>query len=148
MSVLVQHGQYRVEASDGFTDPWPAPKDKLTTGEDNWIAVLTGTQFGPLTIQAVVLDARPTEVVSGWEVVGERDLVAAEGRISIKSLFASESSHQFSVAPGRYRVRIHARGLAMAQPHGHLDVPLEDHYLQFWLSTEEAEPTVLDLSSE
>jgi hypothetical protein len=42
----VQDGQYYIEASGGRGGDWLDPQDGLTTGQDNWVAVITGTQWG------------------------------------------------------------------------------------------------------
>jgi hypothetical protein len=59
LTVTAMNGQYLVEASQRRGTPWPDPADALTTGEDHWMAVLTGTQHGPVTITVALAGEPP-----------------------------------------------------------------------------------------
>jgi hypothetical protein len=72
LTVKAMNCQYRIEADPEQWEDWPTPVNSLTTGEDGWISVLTGTRFGPVTIRFQFLATAPESVDAGWEVVGER----------------------------------------------------------------------------
>lgn len=71
----VQDGQYYIEASGGRGGDWRDPQDGLTTGQANWVAVITGTQWGPVAVHLQSLSTAPASVEAGWEMVVERDIV-------------------------------------------------------------------------
>jgi hypothetical protein len=66
LDIRCTYGQYR-------DDPWPSTSDALTTGEQNWFAVLCGTRHGHVTVRVQLLSAAPKDDIDdSWEMVGER----------------------------------------------------------------------------
>lgn len=136
-------GQYRIEGSINVTNPWPTPLDGLTTGESNWIAVLAGTQFGPVRLRLEYLPEPPEGVDPGWEMVVERD-ISNEGRgIAVMCIFDQRQTAGLPLPTGIYRVRIHVRNRTEAAQYNIVDSPLEDHLIQIWPAPEHSKPTVL-----
>ncbi len=67
--MLVVHardGQYHLRGSDGMDTMWPGTQDGLTVGEDNWPAVLCGTEFGQVEVTVHCLPGPPF-AEDGWE---------------------------------------------------------------------------------
>ncbi|GAA4238090.1 hypothetical protein GCM10022254_52540 [Actinomadura meridiana] len=143
LEVAVQEGQYHIEAAARRDDPWPPPQDGLTTGEDHWTGIVTGTQWGPVTVLLQTLAQRPDAVSDGWEMVVERDLVTEESGIEVRSIFREEAVGNCTVPPGRYRLRIHVRGRADAAIYNMVESPLETHLVQLWPSPQSQAPEII-----
>ena len=139
----VQDGQYYIEASGGRGGDWLDPQDGLTTGQDNWVAILTGTQWGPVTVHLQSLPTAPASVEAGWEMVVERDIVTKDGGLVVVSLYGGGGTGGLKLRPGRGRLRIHVRDRAVAVPYNKLESPLETHLIQVWPSSEPQPPAVL-----
>lgn len=142
LSVTAADGQYWLDASQLYDDPWPDPVYALFTGEEDWIAILTGTQYGPVTVHVTVTGTVPEQLEPGWDMAGERDLLLPAGTVRILTP-ASTPALQLQLDPGRYRVRIHVRGRSEAQPYGHLEEPLEEHHLVLWPTRQPQSPALL-----
>ncbi|WP_157430709.1 hypothetical protein [Actinomadura macra] len=140
--VPVQDGQYYIEASGGRGGDWLDPQDGLTTGQSNWVAIFTGTQWGPVTLRLQSLPERSTDLETGWEMIVERDIVTADGGLAVVSTY-SAGSGGMKLPPGRGRLRIHVRDRAVALRHSKLESPLETHFIQVWPSSEPQAPAVL-----
>lgn len=146
LDVRAEEGQYHLQASYVRVNPWPQPSDSLSTGEDNWIAVITGTSMGPVHVDVALHSQRPEPALSGWEMVAERDIiVGTEGLTIRRPLGRSRDPHlALSALPGRYRVRIHASGRDEASRAGPvLTSPLERHLIEIWPVQEPQPPQVL-----
>ncbi|GAA0970866.1 hypothetical protein [Actinocorallia libanotica] len=83
--VTAQEGQYHIQDGPERLNPWPDPVEALTTGEDNWIAVITGTQWGPVTVHHRLLSKPPTALDPDWDMIAERDIVTSTGRLHVSS---------------------------------------------------------------
>jgi hypothetical protein len=143
LTVIAMNGQYRIEADPEQDEDWPTPVNALATGEDGWVAVLTGTQFGPVTVQVQILAAPPESYETGWEMVGERDLHCDEDVIRIRDLFSNIPPDTVTVRPGIYRLRIHVSSRAEASPFAVVEEPIERHLVQMWAVPEPRDPVVL-----
>jgi hypothetical protein len=141
LTMKAMNGQYVIESSPERSDPWPAPFDALTTGEENWIAVLTGTEFGLVEIEVAITGEFPgwDPGQQGWDMVGERDLAVEHGEVLIHDLFSNIPPCRLQLGHRRYRLRIHVRGRAEAAPHGYLAEVLERHQILF-VPTDEVRP--------
>lgn len=60
LDIRCTYGQYHVDANSDHDDPWPPSPDALTTGEDNWFAVLCGTRHGHVSVRVQLLTAAPS----------------------------------------------------------------------------------------
>lgn len=145
LTITAIHSQYRIEADPEQWDEWPDPVDGLTTGEDGWIAVLTGTQHGLVTVRFQFRDSAPRELEPGWDMVGERDLVCEGTQVLVKHLLGDIPPDVVAVTPGRYRLRIHVAGREAAQRAGVAthNEPIERHFVQMWATSEPAETMLL-----
>lgn len=143
LTVTAMHGQYRIEADPEQWEDWPDPVDALTSGEDGWIAVLTGTQWGPVTVRFQFRDSAPEALEPGWDMVGERDLVCDETEVRITDLFSNTPPHVVVVTPGRHRLRIHVADRAAAHPFGIVSEPIERHFVQMWATDQPADTVLL-----
>jgi hypothetical protein len=142
LTVNAKERQYRIQATVDYDQPWPASEDGLTTGEDSWTAVITGTQWGPVTIGVQVLGEAPLRLEEGWDMVVERDIVSEAGGLEIIELFDTGGA-SIRASAGRLRLRIHVHNRAGAAPHGYLDTALESHLIQIWPSDEPQPPAML-----
>jgi hypothetical protein len=145
LTVKAMNGQYRIEADPEQWDEWPDPMYGLTTGEDGWIAVLTGTQHGLVTVRFQFRDSAPRELEPGWDMVGERDLICEDTTVRVKDLFSNVPPHVVVVTPGRYRLRIHVADREAAQRAGvaTINEAIEKHFIQMWATGESAETVLL-----
>lgn len=144
MILKVQDGQYMVDAvAEEYGDDWPDPEDSLTTGEERYAYVITGTSWGPVTVYTQNLPQRPDEIEPGWEIVVERDIIADQGGLSVENLYQTGPTGGLAVRPGRARLRVHARSRAEARASKELEEPLEAHLLQIWPTNEAQPPIVL-----
>lgn len=143
LTVTAMNGQYRIDADPEQDDPWPETIDALTTGEDGWIAVLTGTQHGPVLIRFQLRMAAPESIDSGWQMVGERDLYCEADTVRIHDLFSNVPPHVIAVDPGIYRVRIHVFGRSDAASVSIVEEPIERHFIQMWKVRTPGDPAIL-----
>jgi hypothetical protein len=143
LTIQAMNGQYRIEADPEQDDAWPDPVDALTSGEDGWIAVLTGTQHGPVAIRFEFLPAAPDAVATDWDMVGERDLHCEDSVVRIKDLFSDAQPHVITVTPGIYRLRLHVSGRSAAASVRIVTEPIERHFIQMWPVAESSDPVLL-----
>jgi hypothetical protein len=145
LTIKAMNGQYVIESSPKRSDPWPAPFDALTTGEGNWIAVLTGTEFGPVEIGVAIAGEFPgwEPGQKAWDMVGERDLAVEHGEVLIHDLLSDTPPCRLRLGHRRYRLRIHVRGRTEAAPYGYLAEVLERHHILFFPTDEVRPPATL-----
>ncbi|PKW16850.1 hypothetical protein [Saccharopolyspora spinosa] len=98
LSVRSMDGQYHIRSLPGMNDAWPISHDGLFVGEDNWVAVLCGTQFGPIELRVRKHDTTPEEIDQGWDMSAEWSLDCAEGRLTIQDIYSSDPPKVVDVA--------------------------------------------------
>lgn len=77
-------------------------------------------------------------------MVVERDILVERSGIDITGIFRSDGAGGVRLPKGFYRLRIHARGRAIASRHNLVETALETHLIQLWPSPEgPQEPEVL-----
>lgn len=133
-------GQYQLISSND-DDAWPAP-DGLTTGGDGWVAVLTGTRYGTITLDIAFHEVQPTDILEDFEMVAERDLEVDNRTIEIHEPLRSKVD-QLRLANGVYRIRISVRNRQEANQTHNDGSPLEQHLLEIWPVTERSDPVTL-----
>ncbi len=143
ITIGVQDGQYVLESSPLRNNAWPDPSDGLTTGEENWLAVITGTQWGDVSVEVRVLMSPPATLDTEWEMVVERDLATKSGEIAIRDLYSVPPIHAVRLSPGLLRVRVHVRGRSGTPPETSSASPAETHLIQMWPVKHESPATIL-----
>jgi hypothetical protein len=144
LTVTAEDGQYLLEASALRVNAWPTPVGALLTGEENWTAVITGTQFGPFSVRIELLGEPPVRVDNHWDMTAERDIVAPEGKLVLHDLYDTEPAYRLAVPPGRLRMRVHVRDRSAAADRGELpEAAVEAHLILLWPTPIEAVPAVL-----
>jgi hypothetical protein len=106
------------------------------------VAVITGLQYGDITVTAQALPAPPERAEPGWDVAGETDLECPEGEICVSDWAGPSHDELGNLAiggPGRYRLRVHARHRDQAEE----DRSGEEHHLLIWPVTEPTPPRLL-----
>lgn len=142
LTVDAEDGQYHINAAGLHNNPWPTPTSGLFGGEDNWIAVLCGTEYGPVTVRVQYLNAAPATATSEhWDMIGERDLVQDPadhpptrwGRdiVTITEIY-SDAVAVMAMPGGRYRARIHVRNRQESHNRNDPFTAIEEHLLIFW----------------
>jgi hypothetical protein len=149
LTVHAQDSQYHVNAAGLHDNPWPEPTASLFGGEDNWIAALTGTEYGPVTVRVQYLASAPPAVeVEHWDMIGERDLLQDPsgypptrwGRdvATIAEIYGDVVA-VLAMQAGRYRVRLHVRNRQEAHQRNDPTTAIEQHLFQIW-SAASAQP--------
>jgi len=133
LTVPAMDGQYHVRTYPGVIDAWPDTADGLLVGEENWIAVLCGTQFGPVSLRIQRYDSRPSEVAVGWEMGVEWSLEAPDGVLSVHDIYSNNEPTLVTVPSGWLRIRVSVRGrLRAAETPEPVTVAIEEHLLEIW----------------
>ncbi|MEU3622500.1 hypothetical protein BS329_03895 [Amycolatopsis coloradensis] len=140
----VQDGQYHIRASPGIDNEWPDSQFGLFVGEDNWIAVLCGTQYGKVRLTIQALEQAPAEIDQSWDMAAEKTLDCPAGHLTVQDLYSSSGPQRFEVAPGWIRLRISARHRASALARPEFDPsPVEHHLIQAWPTASQLEPELV-----
>jgi hypothetical protein len=147
LTICVQDGQYHIHTRAVAGEPaWPDTSNGLLIGEATWVAVLTGTQWGPVTFTMRPLDRRPTTIDPGWDMIAEWSLDTADGMLAIQATYGGGTT---VTTPGEWtRIRVSVRNRLAAARRNEageavLNEPVEEHLIQYW-PTEHAEgPAVL-----
>ncbi|MFC0434918.1 hypothetical protein [Kutzneria buriramensis] len=143
LTVRVRDGQYHVQASHERDDPWPDSTENLTTGEENWFAVICGTAHGPVTVRVRLLDSPPDDGTdSQWEIVTERDIVT-DDELHLVEIYAAGQGSAIATGAGTFRVRVHAKDRMVAYQAGGLTEALESHELWIWPTDGLQDPQLL-----
>jgi uncharacterized protein YndB with AHSA1/START domain len=144
LTIRAMDGQYHIRSSPGIDNMWPGTTDGLFVGEDNWIAVLCGTQWGPVTISIHGHNAYPTEVDHDWDMAGEWTLYCPTGRLTIQDTYSNDRPTAIDVPTGWVRLRLSVRDRSIAaQAPEPITEPIERHYLQYWPVSDREDPTVV-----
>lgn len=123
---------------------WPGSQEGLFVGEDNWVAILCGTSWGPVDLFVRKHDAPPEAVDQSWDMAAEWSLDSAKGNMVIQNLYSTDPPHVVDVDPGwiRLRVSVRDRKRANAAPEP-LSAALEQHLLELWPEPTRRDPTVV-----
>ncbi|MFR9730986.1 hypothetical protein ACL03H_17310 [Saccharopolyspora sp. MS10] len=144
LTVSVMDGQYRIHSLSEMVEMWPGSQEGLFVGEDNWVAILCGTQWGPVDLRIRACGRPPGEVERGWDMVAEWSLDCSDGRLTIHDLYSSEPPEAIDVVPGWMRLRLSVRDRARAsrtpEP---LETAVEHHFLQLWPAPNRQDPSVV-----
>lgn len=136
----VQDGQYWITDMDPdveFELPEPGGAGGLAGAAGNLAVVLTGTQFGNVSVTVQAGDHDPGLDAGSWEEVVECSLGCGAARqpLGITSGGQGPASLQGLTRPGAesFRLRIHARGRADgAERDVVAGKPVEEHLVQVW----------------
>ncbi|WP_306358719.1 MULTISPECIES: hypothetical protein [unclassified Nocardia] len=129
-TVQVDHQQFVLAAPEADTLDIQREGALLWTGP-GFVTVLTGIAYGPATLTVELDDQAPAgDSFDGWEAVEETVIESGEA-LKVLTL-AGDAVPGFGViAPGRYRVRAHARGRD-ALWGGEVTEPTETYWLRLW----------------
>lgn len=136
----VQDGQYWITDMDPdveFELPEPGGVGGLAGAVGNLAVVLTGTQFGNVTVTVQAGDTDPGPDTGSWDEVVECSLRAGPARqpLGITSGGQGPADLQGLTRSGAesFRLRIHARGRAAgAERDVVAGKPVEEHLVQMW----------------
>jgi hypothetical protein len=142
LTLAAADNQYQIQSDTHRENPWPDSPDGLLTGEDGWLAVVTGVEWGPVEVTVDYRTASPGTLPDDYEMSAERDLVVENGRIGIREIYAPRAAEVLDAENGRYRVRVSASGRWEAFTVTS-DSPAERHLVQIWRSDHPAEPATL-----
>ncbi|MFJ1758674.1 hypothetical protein ACIOD2_00050 [Amycolatopsis sp. NPDC088138] len=144
LTIPAMDGQYHVRTRPGVENDWPGSADGLLVGEDNWVTVLCGTQFGPVDLTVRRHPGRPAEAIAAdWDMSAEWSLESARGELLIRDIYSSNDPTIIATPTGWLRLRISVRGrLAASQVQGQINEPVESHLLEAWPVDIREEPLV------
>jgi hypothetical protein len=142
LTLAAADNQYQIQSDTHREDPWPDSPDGLLTGEDGWLAVITGAEWGPVEVVVEYRTAAPERLPDDYEMSAERDLYVDNGRIGIREIYAPRAAEVLDAGNGRYRVRVSVSGRWEAFT-AKSDSPAERHLVQIWRSEQPAEPATL-----
>ena len=136
----IEDGQYWVTDGDpdaGLALPDPGGDNGLVGVAAGLAIVVTGTQFGNVSLIVATGDSDPGLDLGGWDDVVEVSVTSGQGGqgLGITSGGLGPDALQALTAggTGTYRIRVHARGRDAGADH---DVvtgnPVEEHLLQIW----------------
>ncbi|WP_372672695.1 hypothetical protein [Amycolatopsis kentuckyensis] len=137
-------GQYHVRTAPGVDNDWPGSADGLLVGEDIWLTVLCGTQFGPVGLTVRRYAGRPAqEPAAAWEMSAEWSLESPAGELLIRDIYSSNEPTSIDMPTGWLRIRVSVYGrLRASQVTGQISEPVERHLLEVWPAKEREEPRV------
>jgi len=148
MIIQVSYSQYELSSPGSVrSEEWPDSQDGLLTGEDDWLAVICGTDSGMVNFDLRVEAVRPDAVdTSGpWEMLAERDLTCRQQVVAAWNITHPRESPRFSLpSAGRYRLRVHVSGRAEGRARRFvLENPPEHHLVLMWPAVSASAPSVL-----
>lgn len=140
--IFVDNHQYMVCSPDGAgLDPQNARINGtgFVEASDTTAIVFTGTDTGPVRVDAEILtDAPPPNaamwMAQGWDAVAEVSLYTPDGSFATVSTTVGKDGPLTVTAgpPGTYRLRVHAAGRDQASRSLTLEEPLETHRIAIW----------------
>ncbi|MFJ4099825.1 hypothetical protein [Amycolatopsis japonica] len=137
-------GQYHIRTSPGIDNEWPDSQFGLFTGEDNWIAVLCGTQYGKVRLTVQILDNPPAKPDRSWDMAAEKTLNCPSGHLSLQDTYSSKDPIRFDIPAELITIRISTRNREQASTQPEFtDPPPEHHLLQAWPATTQREPELI-----
>lgn len=145
LTIPAMDGQYHVRASPGVENDWPGSAEGLFVGEDNWVTVLCGTQFGPVHLTIRLLGGRPSAAdEANWEMSAEWSLESPDGELLVHDIYSSNAPTRVTVPRGWLRMRASVRGrMAASQASGPINEPMESHLLEIWPADDREDPVVV-----
>jgi hypothetical protein len=103
--------------------------------------IACGISDGPIRLRAQACAAEPAPETSPWDEVAETAFDAPVGQVAVVPLFEDPvpGIPPLTSGPGRYRVRVYARGRDIA-PHRFVESPTEEYLVQVWPDSPGSEP--------
>lgn len=129
--VAADYSQYWVAAGPDIDEPRDLIPGLLVGLGSQAVAVITGLQWGDVTVTARAVPEPCAEVDPGWDMVAETDLDCPEGMIAVCDWAGPGHDEVGELAingPGRYRLRVHVRG----RDHASVEQSAEEHHLLVW----------------
>ncbi|QRP47934.1 hypothetical protein [Amycolatopsis sp. FDAARGOS 1241] len=143
LTVPVRDGQYHLRSAPGVDNMWPGTQDGIFVGEDNWVAVLCGTDWGPVELTVRVLPEPPDSVDARWDMAAEWTLDGL-GHLQIHDTYNTATVADLDVPEGWIRLRLSARDRSLAaQAPEQPERPTEHHQLEIWPVSERLDPAVV-----
>ncbi|MEV0584500.1 hypothetical protein [Nonomuraea sp. NPDC050310] len=122
----------------GLEDPPPDHPDSFPNGlvaaaETDGATILTGISMGPVEVTAELVNEAPPPAVDEWEEVVELSVESTHGSLHVFGLDGdlTDLSNLAWLGPGRYRLRVHARGRD-TDPDGTARTPFESYLIISW----------------
>jgi hypothetical protein len=138
--VKVTHSQYYLAELGAISTLTPA----MYSGFNGLISsngalgiIMTGTESGPVKVEADWRDDEPAPDLDSWDDVVEisMNFAAHEGSLYGPEDSAEEARTVPALPPGTYRVRVHARGRDQGNAVRNVwDTPVEEHLIITWPS--------------
>lgn len=144
LTVPVRDGQYHLRSAPGVENMWPGTRDGVFVGEDNWVAVLCGTNWGPLQLTVRQYPEPPATIEHGWDMTAERTLDCSDGYIGIHDTYNNVEVADLDVPEGWIRLRLSVRGRrAASEIPEQQQQPAEQHLLELWPVSHYLDPTTV-----
>ena len=146
-TLTVMEGQYWISDSDPRAElvvPDPGGASGLVGISPGLAIVITGTQFGDVSLTVQSDDSDPGLDPRPWDEVVEVSVVSGAGGQGLAILSDGQGPGELqSLTPsgaGSYRIRVHARGRDAGANEDAVDGgPVEDHLVQIWPAPAAAE---------
>lgn len=147
LTIQIQDGQYHLHTGSSTGDPsWPDTPNGLLLGEETWLAVLTGTQWGPLVVTLQSLNARPVSIDPGWDMAAEWTLNTPDSEITLQTTYGGATTIATPEQWTRLRISVRNRRAAARRAElgeAVLTEPVEQHLIQYWPTTHVEDPAIL-----
>ncbi|RDI59040.1 hypothetical protein [Nocardia pseudobrasiliensis] len=130
VTVQVDHHQFTLGAVDADTLDTRSEGTVVWAGP-GFVTVLTGIAHGPVTVTAEEADVAPgTDGIEAWEAV-EETILESEELLQLMRLDGEPVAGFAPILPGRYRLRVHARGRDLDFD-GTATESSEQYWLRWW----------------
>ncbi|HEY1919919.1 MAG TPA: hypothetical protein VGH27_30475 [Streptosporangiaceae bacterium] len=140
--VSVDYSQYWVAAGPDISPGQDVISGLLLSLGPQAVAIVTGVQWGEVTVAARAIPEPPNQVDPSWDVIAETDLECPEGAISVCDWAGPAHDELGELAingPGRYRLRVHIRNREQVSQ----DRSTEEHQLLVWPASQPTPPVLL-----
>ena len=132
----ISHGLFQLtdeRVVPELAEPAVRPGDLVVPHVSGGATVFCGIDTGAVHVRAEALAAAPVDDGSSWDEVAEASFDAPVGRVRVVPLFEWPVADigPLTARPGRYRVRVSARGRDAA-PNRFVEAPTEDYLIQVW----------------
>jgi hypothetical protein len=140
MRLHVEDGQYWISDNDPdreFVLPTPGGDSGLAGVSPGLAIVITGTQFGDVSVTVQAGESDPGLDTGLWQEITEFSLASGPGGQGLGITSGGQGPYEFQrLTPpgaGNYRVRVHARGRDAGAGEDVVEgEPVEEHFLQIW----------------